>query len=228
MIREIVLDTETTGLDPKSGDRLIEIGCIELIGHLPTGKHYQAYINPDRDVPIGAQSVHGITDEFLKDKPKFAAVVDEFLAFVGDATLVIHNAQFDMGFLNHELKLLGRPALESDVIDTVALARKKFPGARASLDALCQRFNIDISHRSLHGALKDVELLAKVYLELIGGRQTGLGLSSTQADIEEDITEVSYAHLAARAPRPQAVSADELEAHEAFIKKLKNPLWDAA
>lgn len=227
MIREIVLDTESTGLDPKSGHRVIEIGCMELVGHLPTGKNLQLYINPERDVPLEAQNVHGLTEEFLKDKPKFADIADEFLAFIDGARLVIHNAPFDMGFLNYELSLLGRPALDVEVVDTVVLARKKFPGARASLDALCQRFNIDNSHREFHGALKDVELLAKVYLELLGGRQTGLTLGAGQSTTFET-TEISYANLALRAPRPQTVPANEASAHEAFIKKLKNPLWGSA
>jgi len=225
MTREIVLDTETTGLDPKSGDRIIEIGCIELVGHLPTDKTLQLYINPEREVSIEATAISGLTYEFLKDKPKFADTADAFLDFIGDATLIIHNAPFDMGFLNHELLLMGRPALTNKVIDTVALARKKFPGSRASLDALCQRFGVDNSHRELHGALKDVELLAQVYLELIGGRQTGLTLATAEQRVEQVTIDVSYESLPQRPPRAQIIPADEAKAHQDFIKRFKDTLW---
>ena len=176
MNRQIVLDTETTGLSPSTGDRLVEIGCVELINHMPSGKTYHVYLNPQRSMPEEAFRVHGLSDEFLVDKPLFAAVADDFRAFIGDATLIIHNAPFDMGFLNAELQKVGQPSLANEVIDTVMLARKVHPGARVSLDALCKHYGIDNSRRTLHGALLDSEILAEVYLELIGGRQAGLAL----------------------------------------------------
>ena len=175
MIREIVLDTETTGLSPQGGDRLVEIGCVELINHIPTGKTFHVYINPQRPMPEEAFRVHGLGDEFLADKPAFRDVADDFLAFIGEATLVIHNAPFDMGFLNHQLEIVGRAKLSNAVIDTVMVARQKHPGARVSLDALCKHYGIDNSRRTLHGALLDSEILAEVYLELIGGKQVRIG-----------------------------------------------------
>ena len=176
-MREIVLDTETTGLDPLAGHRVVEVGCIELVDTVATGKTFHAYFNPEMIMPTGAQDIHGLTDEFLSDKPLFADKVEEFLAFIGDAQLVIHNAQFDLGFLNAELERLDRPQLANSYVDTVSMARRKFPGQRASLDALCERFSIDNSSRTKHGALLDSELLAEVYLELSGGRQRDLGLA---------------------------------------------------
>ncbi|MEK9725249.1 MAG: DNA polymerase III subunit epsilon, partial [Rhodospirillaceae bacterium] len=177
-MREIVLDTETTGLDPKSGHRIVEIGCIEIVNQVPTGETFHQYVNPERDMPDGAFQVHGLSEEFLSDKPVFAKIAADFLAFVGDSNLVIHNAAFDMGFINAELEATGREPLAMErAIDTVSMARRKFPGAPASLDALCKRFQIDNSNRQLHGALLDAGLLAEVYLELIGGRQRGLGLA---------------------------------------------------
>ena len=177
-MREIVLDTETTGLDPRKGDRVVEIGCVELINHVPTDNEYHVYINPERDMPTAAFEVHGLSEEFLSDKPVFADVAQGFLDFVGDSPLVIHNASFDMGFLNAELKMLGRPILPADrAIDTLMMARKKFPGSPSSLDALCRRYNIDLTVRDKHGALIDSILLARVYLELIGGAQPGLDLT---------------------------------------------------
>jgi len=174
-MREIVLDTETTGMDPFEGDRIVEIGCVELENHLPTGNHYHVYINPERDVPAEVVAVHGLTEEFLKDKPVFAEVYPDFLEFIGDAKLVIHNAAFDMKFINHHLTEMGAAAIPSPrVIDSLTMARQKFPGSPASLDALCKRFQVDNSSRTLHGALLDSEILAEVYLELLGGRQTGL------------------------------------------------------
>ena len=179
-MREIVLDTETTGLDPETGDRLVEIGAVELYGHVPTGKTYHQYINPERDVPQEAVDVHGLTFDFLRDKPLFRDVANDFLAFIGDAKLVIHNAAFDMKFLNAELKWQSKPQIPWErAIDTLEIARKKFPGSPASLDALCRRYGIDNSARTLHGALLDSEILAEVYLELIGGRQPGLVLSDS-------------------------------------------------
>ena len=178
-MREIIFDTETTGLDPETGDRIVELGCVELINRMPTGRHYQGYINPERDVPSQAARIHGLTTEFLKDKPIFADVVRTFLEFIGDADLVAHNAEFDMKFLNWELVNLGMAAVEqSRVVDTLQIARSKFPGAQNNLDALCRRFAINNSNRSLHGALLDAQLLAEVYLELTGGRQRGLELDS--------------------------------------------------
>ena len=178
-MREIALDTETTGISPRDGHRIIEIGALELMHHLPTGRKLHLYINPEREIDDGAVAVHGITSDFLADKPVFADIVDEFLAFVGDDPMVIHNASFDMGFINAELKRLDRPVLPmAQSIDTLMMARKKFPGAQANLDALCRRFEIDNSHRDLHGALVDADLLAAVYIELLGGRQPGLSLES--------------------------------------------------
>jgi DNA polymerase III subunit epsilon len=225
-MREVVLDTETTGLDPQGGDRVVEIGCIELVNHIPTGRHYHVYVNPERSMPEEAFKVHGISDEFLKDKPVFAAVARDFCAFIGEDPLVIHNAAFDIGFLNMELaRLEGFPhiALER-AIDTVRIARTKFPGAQASLDALCKRFNIDLSARIKHGALLDAELLAEVYLELIGGRQQGLGLAGTDTEGQALIT-LPQMRGPVRPPRPHAPSEAELAAHAKFIAKLKDPLW---
>lgn len=179
MIREIVLDTETTGTEARAGDRVIEIGCVELINHCPTGKSFHAYINPERPVSEGALAVHGLSDAFLADKPLFAAIVEPFLAFIGDARLVIHNAQFDVGFLNMEFGRLGLKPLEpARVVDTLAMARRRHPGASNSLDALCARYGIDGSRRVRHGALLDAELLAEVYIELIGGKQADFGLAA--------------------------------------------------
>ncbi|MEE8334004.1 MAG: DNA polymerase III subunit epsilon [Alphaproteobacteria bacterium] len=221
-MREIVLDTETTGLSPADGDRVVEIGCIELINHVATDEHFHVYINPECPMPSAAEAVHGLGDEFLADKPVFAEVADGFLDFVGEAPLVIHNASFDMGFLNAEFRRLGRPPLaDARAIDTVSMARRKHPGAPASLDALCRRFGIDNSARSLHGALLDAELLAEVYLELIGGRQPGLELAS----VAPAAREAKAADRVARAPRPHAASAEERAAHEKFLEKITDPLW---
>lgn len=223
-MREIVLDTETTGFDPLTGHRIVEIGCVELMGHLPTGRVYHQYINPERDMPEEAFKVHGLSEQFLSDKPTFAEIVAEFMEFIGDSTLVIHNAEFDMRFINAELTRLGFPALPmSRSIDTVAMARKKFPGAQANLDALCRRFGIDNTHRSFHGALLDSELLAEVYLQLIGGRQPGfeLGLQGISKAGGGGTT----IERVRRDPRPHAASSEELEAHGAFVGKLKKAIW---
>lgn len=228
-MREIVLDTETTGFDPLTGDRLVEIGCIELFNHIPTGKNFHRYLNPERDMPEAAFRVHGLSTEFLADKPKFAAVADEFVTFLDDAPLIIHNAEFDMKFINYELEKAGKKAIPFQrAIDTVAMARKKFPGSPASLDALCKRFGIDNSNRTLHGALLDAQLLADVYLELLGGRQTGLTLGAEPAAAAE----MSFAKRAtpqgdrpARPARPHAPSDAELAAHQSFIGKLKDAIW---
>lgn len=219
-MREIVLDTETTGLDPGSGHRLVEIGCLELVNHVPTGRIFQSYVNPERDMPEEAFKIHGLSAEFLARQPLFAAVVEDFLTFIGEAPLVIHNAVFDLGFLNAELARLGRLALlEERAIDTVALARRKFPGSPANLDALCRRFNIDNAARDLHGALLDAQLLAEVYLELVGGRQPGLGLAAKGAAAAAGV------ERRAREPRPHAPSAEELAAHARFIDGLEEPIW---
>ncbi|MFN4163276.1 MAG: DNA polymerase III subunit epsilon [Ferrovibrio sp.] len=225
-MREVVLDTETTGFNPQDGDRVVEIGCIELVNHVPTGRHYHVYINPERAMPEEAFKVHGISDEFLKDKPLFADVARQFCDFIGEDPLVIHNAAFDIGFLNAELaRLEGFPHIAMErAIDTVRIARAKFPGAQASLDALCKRFNIDNSARTKHGALLDAELLAEVYLELIGGRQQGLGLAGMDAGGQAMAT-TPMARGPARPSRPHEASAEELAAHAAFVAKLKDPLW---
>jgi DNA polymerase-3 subunit epsilon len=222
-MREIVLDTETTGFDPASGHRIVEIACLELVNHLPSGRHFQRYLNPDREMPEDAFAVHGLSAVFLADKPRFAEVADELLAFIDGAPLVIHNAEFDIGFLNAELALLGRPTLvSSGTVDTLQMARRRFPGAPASLDALCRRFNVDNSARALHGALLDAELLAEVYLELIGGRQAGLDL--VQAEIRAAAA-VAAASGPQRPPRPHWATPEELLAHAALIDTLPQPLW---
>jgi DNA polymerase-3 subunit epsilon len=225
VIREIILDTETTGLSPQGGDRLVEIGCLELINHLPTGRQYHQYINPEREVPEEAVRVHGLTYERLKPEPVFAQVADAFLDFVQDSPLVIHNASFDMGFINHELGKLGRPPIPmARAVDTVQIARRKFPGAPASLDALCRRFGIDNSGRTFHGALLDASLLADVYIELLGGRQVGLTFERTS--VSRGGVTVKTETLTVREARPHAPSEDELSAHAAFIKKMKTPaIW---
>lgn len=224
-MREIVLDTETTGFKPEEGHRLIEIGCVELVNHVATGKTFHRYINPERDVPADAVAVHGLTAEFLADKPLFNDVVADFVEFIGDAPLVIHNAAFDMNFLNWELKIAGYPVMPRDrAIDTLMMARQKFPGAPATLDALCKRFGIDNSSRTYHGALLDAQLLAEVYLELRGGRQAGLALSAGPLAGGGVSVRIERPY---RAPRPHAPSEEELAAHAELLKKLKNPLWAA-
>ena len=225
-MKEIVLDTETTGMDPSSGDRIIEIGAVELMNHIPTGKTLQIYINPERDIPAEATAVHGITNEFVADKPVFAQVYTEFLDFIEGGKLVIHNAEFDMKFLNAELAKVGHKALGwGNVVDTLAVARKKFPGSPANLDALCRRFGIDNTERTYHGALLDSELLAEVYLELLGGRQHGLGLAAETAKAGAKKQEAVKANRKFREPREFKVSDEESAAHEAFLEKLKDPLW---
>lgn len=230
MIKEIVLDTETTGMDPDKGDRIIEIGCVELENHIPTGRHLQLYINPERDIPAEATAVHGITNEFVADKPVFSQVYSEFIEFIGTAKLVIHNAEFDMKFINHHLIEVGhKPVPWPRVIDTLGMARRKFPGSPANLDALCRRFGIDNTERTYHGALLDSELLAEVYLELLGGRQHGLGLMAEKQAQSADQAAGQAAPQApkkARPPRPHAPSVSELEAHQALREKLNDALWD--
>lgn len=226
MIREIVLDTETTGLAPQGGDRLVEIGCVELINHIPTGKTFHVYINPQRAMPEEAFRVHGLSDEFLADKPLFTAVAEDFRAFIGDATLVIHNAPFDMGFLNAEMEWAGLPRLSNAVIDTVMVARQKHPGARVSLDALCKHYGIDNSRRTLHGALLDSEILAEVYLELIGGKQVSLALVAEVETAAAGAMQVRLAAAQRPNPLPNRVSAAEAEAHAAFVGKMgESAIW---
>ena len=222
-MREIVLDTETTGLDPASGHRVVEIGAIEIVNLLPTGKHFHKYINPKRAMPEEARAIHGLSDEFLAQHPEFEHVVEELLEFIAGAQLVIHNAAFDMGFLNAELALLSREKLANDFVDTVGMARRKFPGAPASLDALCKRFNIDNSQRTFHGALLDAQLLAEVYMELSGGRQPGLELARQSAFTGDGLT--PRASDTVHPPRPHAPLAAELAAHEAFVATIKDALW---
>lgn len=222
-MREIVLDTETTGLDPRDGHRIIEIGCVELENHLPSGPTYHQYINPDRDVPDEAARVHGLTTEKLVDEPSFDAIAGDFLDFIGDGQLIIHNAGFDIKFLNFELVKIGLPEISmARVTDTLKMARKKFPGSPASLDALCKRFDVDNSNRTLHGALLDSELLAEVYLELIGGRQVGFQLAADQ----DDNNNKQIATKTADFPRrPFDIPADDLANHQKFIDGIEKPLW---
>jgi DNA polymerase III subunit epsilon len=227
MMREIVLDTETTGLDPNKGDRLIEIGCIEIVNRLPTGREYHCFINPERDVPPEAQAVHGITTQFLADKPVFARVVEDFLSFIGDDVLVIHNANFDIGFLNAELQRAKKLKLNMDrVVDTLQLARRKHPGGPNNLDALCKRYAIDTSKRIKHGALIDCELLAKVYIELLGERQALLGLARANSAANSGKGRTKGAALSRPATLPPRLSAEEEEAHRVFAKGLgPSALW---
>jgi len=221
-MREIVLDTETTGLDPASGDRIVEIGCVELVNHLASGELFHCYINPERDIPEGAFRVHGLSKQFLSDKPVFADIGEAFLEFIGEDKLVIHNASFDLGFLNSELERIGLPILRlARTIDTLALARHKFPGAPASLDSLCRRFEIDNTERDLHGALLDAQLLAEVYLELLGGRQPDLVLPGNQTRVVDREAERHNA----REPRPHAPTSEELAAHTAFVATLNDTIW---
>lgn len=223
-MREIVLDTETTGFEPSEGHRLVEIGCVELFNHMPTGNTYHQYINPERDMPAEAFAVHGLGDDFLRPQPKFAEVADAFLEFVTGARLVIHNAAFDMRFLNAELEWAGKPLLPNTaefVVDTLAIARRRFPGSPASLDALCRRFGIDNSNRTLHGALLDSEILAEVYLELIGGRQPDFALSSGPAQRDGGgATAPAWRPRPRPAPLPARLSEAEAEAHAAFVGKM--------
>lgn len=230
-MREIVLDTETTGLDPFNGDRLVEIGCIELLNHVPTGRTYHQYINPVRSISEEVVAVHGLTEQFLSDKPLFKDIADDFLAFIGDdAKLVIHNAAFDMKFLNAELSWIDKEALSFDrVIDTLLIARKKFPGSRVNLNELCRRFGVDNSSRTLHGALLDSELLAEVYLELIGGREPGLILDKKNtSQTTTTHTNAPVSHRSFHEPRLFELSEEEKEQHIEFIKEIKNNLWESA
>lgn len=227
-MREIIFDTETTGLDPKSGDRLVEIGCIEMVNRVTTGRTFHAYFNPERDMPAAAEAVHGLSAAFLSDKPLFGAHVDELLEFIGDSPLVAHNAGFDFGFLDAELARCARdPVCRSRMIDTVALARVRHPGAKLSLDALCTRYGIDRSHRTMHGALLDAELLAQVYVELTGGRQIGLELAADSRETLVAAVVTTARTRQFRAPRPHVPSEAELAAHKAFMESVKAPAWYA-
>lgn len=228
-MREIVVDTETTGLDPAEGHRIVEIGCVELKHHVPTGRNYQVYVNPERDMPEEAERVHGLSSDFLSDKPVFSDIAGDFRDFVADDPVVIHNASFDLKFLNFELgQLEAEPILPEQSVDTLMIARRKYPGAPASLDALCKRFQIDASERTVHGALLDAELLAQVYLELIGGAQPGLSFS----DRGETAAGNGGRKLAARAPRPNPLPSllteEEAKAHKEFLDSLPVPaLWNS-
>jgi DNA polymerase-3 subunit epsilon len=228
-MREIVFDTETTGLSPLTGDRMVEIGCVELVNKVETGRVYHAYFNPQRAMPSGAEAVHGLSDAFLADKPLFADVAEDLLEFLEDSQLIAHNASFDFGFLNHELAHCGRPLVSmSRMVDTLAIARTRHPGAKHSLDALCSRFGVDRSIRVKHGALIDAQLLAQCYVELSGGRQIGLGLADI-ITVEEKF-DSAFASGAAitieiRPPRPHAPTPEELEAHAAFLATVTDPIW---
>jgi DNA polymerase-3 subunit epsilon len=227
-MREIVLDTETTGFEPADGHRIVEIGCVELVEHLPTGRTYRCYLNPERSVPAESVRIHGLNDEFLADKPKFADVVNEFLDFIGDAPLVIHNASFDLKFVNSELHRVGRPPIPyGRAIDTIEVAKSKVPGARYSLDELCRRFDIDLSARVKHGALLDAELTSQVYLELMGGRQRKLSLSPIdRADTGQDVVRLIRIRPE---PLPARLTAFEAEAHARFVAEELGSaaLWSA-
>ena len=229
-MREIIFDTETTGFDPKTGDRLVEIGCVELVDRRETGVTFHAYFNPERDMPAAAEAVHGLSIQFLSDKPLFAARVDDLMEFLGDAPLVAHNAAFDFGFVNAELARAGRPALDmARMCCTVQMARKLHPGAKHSLDALCTRYGIDRSHRVKHGALLDAELLAHLYIEMTGGRQIGLGLAASATGTTASTAPAPAASRGSdrpfREPRPHVASAAELARHAEFVAGLNQPLW---
>jgi len=229
--REIIFDTETTGLSAKDGDRVIEIGAVELINQFPTGNTYHVFVNPQgREVHPDALEVHGLSNQFLSDKPTFADIFDEFFAFFSEGILVAHNASFDLGFLNAELKLLNKPLISADrVVDTLPIARRKFPGQRNSLDALCSRFGVDNSHREKHGALLDSELLAEVYLELMGGKQASLVLEHTQAEAVSNDHQANAslgAVLQRERPLPSRLTEQDIERHRKFVEALgDNPIW---
>lgn len=226
-MREIIFDTETTGLDPRNGDRLVEIGCVEMVNRVTTGATFHCYLNPDRDMPAAAEAVHGLSSAFLADKPRFHEKAAEFLEFIGDSMLVAHNASFDFGFINAELEACGlEPISKARMIDTVALAKVRHPGAKLSLDALCTRYGIDRSHRTLHGALLDAELLAQVYVELTGGRQIGLELAGSRQESIVAPVAMPVRERVFRPARPHAASEAELAAHAAFLESVKSPLWN--
>lgn len=228
-MREIVFDTETTGLSPAGGDRMVEIGCIEMINRVETGRTFHAYFNPERPMPSEAEAVHGLSDVFLGDKPRFHEKVEELLEFIGDSPLIAHNASFDFGFLNNELQRCARdPVCLTRMVDTLVLARSRHPGAKHSLDALCMRFGVDRSQRVKHGALLDAQLLAQVYVELTGGRQIGLGLTAEAARSTTVVVQSGRprADRPVRTPRPHHASEVELARHRRFVGAMANPLWD--
>jgi DNA polymerase III subunit epsilon len=232
-VREVVFDTETTGLSASGGDRLVEIGCVELVGRRETGRHFHVYINPERGMPAEAEAVHGLSEAFLADKPLFAEVAEELLAFLGDDTpLIAHNANFDFGFINAELARLSLVPLATErMVDTVAMARRLHPGGKHSLDALCTRYGIDRSHRIKHGALLDAELLAQLYIEMTGGRQIGLDLAAETGEEMGLVDSPAIPRPSAdqwRAPRPHEPTAAERERHVAFVASIKDALWTAA
>jgi DNA polymerase-3 subunit epsilon len=231
-MREIVFDTETTGLSPERGDRLVEIGCVELINKVETGREFHAYFNPDRPMPSEAEAVHGLSAMFLSDKPRFSERVLELIEFIGDSPLIAHNASFDFGFINWEFKICGHPPVcTTRMVDTLAIARTRHPGAKHSLDALCTRYGIDRSHRVKHGALLDAQLLAQLYVELTGGRQIGFSLRADEGMAASASTSVDSGILSrprpVRPPRPHAASIEELVRHAAFVSGLVDPLWGA-
>ena len=226
-MREIVLDTETTGLSPDNGDRIVEIGCVELINHVPTNNTYQVYLNPEKDMDPGAEKVHGLTNEFLLDKPKFIEIADSFLEFIGDSNLIAHNADFDINFLNSELVRAKKDKINNDrVVDTLKIARSKFPGARNSLDALCKRFFVDNSNRSLHGALLDSELLAEVYLELVGGKEPDLELSTNTVK-KDNNSQNRTSNVSARKNKlkTRITNIDEKNHRDFLVSLPKESLW---
>lgn len=227
-MREIIFDTETTGFDPKNGDRMVEIGCIEMINRVPSGRTFHAYFNPQRPMPAEAEAVHGLSDAFLADKPLFSALAQDFLAFIEESPMIAHNAGFDFNFINAELALCGLPIVSRDrMVDTVALAKVRHPGAKLSLDALCSRYGIDRSHRTKHGALLDAELLAQVYVELRGGLQIGLELVAETTEIATDTRVLVRRDRVFRQPRPHAATAEERATHAAFLSTVDTPLWGA-
>ncbi|MEA3010527.1 MAG: polymerase subunit epsilon [Sphingomonadales bacterium] len=230
-MREIVFDTETTGLSPLTGDRVVEIGCVELFNRIETGRTFHAYFNPERPMPSGAEAIHGLSDAFLADKPRFRDLARDLLDFLGDCPLVAHNASFDFGFLNHELNNCGHPLVcLTRMIDTLQIARSKHPGAKHSLDALCTRFGVDRSLRVKHGALIDAQLLAQCYVELTGGRQIGLGLADIIVEpIEDDMTKITIVEtieIQVRPPRAHAPTEEELAAHARFLSTIEDPIWN--
>ena len=225
-MREIIFDTETTGFDPKNGDRMVEIGCVEMVNRVETGRSYHAYFNPERSMPAEAEAVHGLSEAFLADKPLFGECAQDFLDFIGDAPMVAHNAGFDFNFINAELALCGLPEVSRErMVDTIVLAKARHPGAKLSLDALCSRYGIDRSHRTKHGALLDAELLAQVYVELRGGRQIGLELVAEKEEIVSQTKVLVRRDRVMRQPRPHAASEEELAAHAEFLKSVDTPLW---
>jgi DNA polymerase-3 subunit epsilon len=225
-MREIIFDTETTGLDPKTGDRMVEIGCIEMVNRVPTGQTFHAYFNPERSMPSAAEAVHGLSDAFLANKPLFAELAAELIDFLGDSPLIAHNAGFDFGFLNRELEICGLEEISRErMVDTVALARIRHPGAKLSLDALCTRYGIDRSHRTKHGALLDAELLAQVYVELQGGRQIGLELAAESTETIAVSVRPIKKERPFRQPRPHRPTEAECAAHAEFLKTIDSPLW---